>query len=118
MTMQNKKPITGVAIYDTYMLMCECDFDEWVKIRRQSLLAQTADLVENKEFYGKFDVEPLNMAEIHEEIERHRRADCQYTFKGEFVGYNDLVKIIQANCKKLVFRGYVVEGVEELEDQQ
>lgn len=105
----NNKPIKGESIYDSYLLMCEFDFDEWVKNRRQSLLAQIADLVENKAFYGKFDIEPLNMAEVYTEVERHRRADCQHTFKGEFVSYEELVKIIQTNCKKLVFRGYIVE---------
>ena len=103
------KPLGGQSIYDSYLYEANVDFEDWVTVNKERLLASLATLVEDKVFYGKFDIESLNSKEIHEEIERHRRIDCQHTFKGEFISYEELTKIIKENCKKLVFGGYVVE---------
>lgn len=104
----SSKPLGGQSIYDSYLYEVGVDFENWVEVNKERLLASIANLVEDKVFYGKFDIETLNNKEIYEEIERHRRIDCQHTFKGEFISYEELTKIIKENCKKLVFRGYVI----------
>lgn len=56
--MKSMKPLKGEAIYDSYMLLCNMSFEEWVETNRQQLLASLANLVKNRYFEGKFDIEP------------------------------------------------------------